>query len=37
MSSERYMQVVEPQAMEAIDKLVGLGRPGSSDIDETYI
>jgi len=37
MSSERYIQVLEPQAMAAIDKLVGRGLPGSPDTDETYI
>ncbi len=37
MSSERYIQVLEPQAMEAIDKLVGRGLPGTPDTDETFI
>lgn len=37
MSSERYVQVLEPQAIEAIDKLVGRGLPGPADTDETYI
>jgi hypothetical protein len=37
MSSERYIQVLERQAMEAIDKLVGRGLPGTPDTDETYI
>ncbi len=37
MSSERYIQVLEPQAMEAIDRLVGRGLPGTPDTDETFI
>ena len=36
MSSERYIQVLEPQAMEAIDKLVGRSLR-AADGDETYI
>ncbi len=37
MSSERYLQVLEPEAMQAIDKLVGRGLPGPTEDDETYI
>lgn len=37
MSSERYLQVLEPEAMQAIDKLVGRGLPEPAETDETYI
>jgi hypothetical protein len=37
MSSERYLQVLEPEAMQAIDKLVGRGLHEPAETDETYI
>ena len=37
MSGERYLQVLEPEAMQAIDKLVGRGLTEPAETDETYI
>ena len=37
MVSERYIQVLEPEAMEAIDKLLGRDVSVPPEPDDTYI
>lgn len=37
MVSERYIQVLEPEAMQAIDKLLGRDVSLPPESDETYI
>ena len=37
MVSERYIQVLEPEAMTAIDKLLGRDVAVPPESDETYI